>query len=205
MRAISARISTRSLASRFESGSSIRNACGSRTIARPIATRWRWPPESVRGFFFSTSASPSVRAALVDAPLDLGLRRPRASSARRPCCRRRSCAGRARSSGRPSRRRGPSAAACSRSRRRSEPSPSVIASSPAIIRSAVVLPHPDGPTKTTNSPSAISQVELGDGPRPVRVDLRQLVECDLGHPPLVRNLTCHPLRPNTVRSPVRHA
>ena len=38
-RAISARIWTRSLASRFESGSSIRNACGCRTIARPIATR----------------------------------------------------------------------------------------------------------------------------------------------------------------------
>ena len=38
---ISARICTRSLASRFDSGSSIRNTCGSRTIARPIATRWR--------------------------------------------------------------------------------------------------------------------------------------------------------------------
>ena len=36
---ISERICTRSLASRFESGSSIRNTCGLRTIARPIATR----------------------------------------------------------------------------------------------------------------------------------------------------------------------
>ena len=44
-----ARIETRSFASRFESGSSIRNAFGSRTIARPIATRWRWPPESAAG------------------------------------------------------------------------------------------------------------------------------------------------------------
>ncbi len=35
--------------------------------------------------------------------------------------------------------------------------PAVIGSSPAIIRSAVVFPHPDGPTKTTNSPSAISR------------------------------------------------
>ena len=41
---MSARICTRSFASRFESGSSIRNTCGWRTIARPIATRWRWPP-----------------------------------------------------------------------------------------------------------------------------------------------------------------
>ncbi len=47
---MSARIWTRSLASRFESGSSIRNTCGWRTIARPIATRWRWPPESSFGF-----------------------------------------------------------------------------------------------------------------------------------------------------------
>ena len=47
--AMSARICTRSFASRFESGSSIRNTLGWRTIARPIATRWRWPPESWAG------------------------------------------------------------------------------------------------------------------------------------------------------------
>ena len=41
MRAISPRICTRSFASRFESGSSMRKAFGSRTIARPIATRCR--------------------------------------------------------------------------------------------------------------------------------------------------------------------
>ena len=44
-----ARMDTRSLASRLDSGSSIRNACGSRTMARPIATRWRWPPDSAAG------------------------------------------------------------------------------------------------------------------------------------------------------------
>ena len=38
---ISARISMRKAASRFDSGSSIRNTRGSRTIARPRATRWR--------------------------------------------------------------------------------------------------------------------------------------------------------------------
>src|SRR5262245_66588608 len=31
--------------------------------------------------------------------------------------------------------------------------PPVISSRPAIIRSVVVLPHPDGPSSTTNSPS----------------------------------------------------
>src|SRR3954468_14784582 len=33
--------------------------------------------------------------------------------------------------------------------------PAVISSSPAIIRRSVVLPQPDGPTSTMNSPSAI--------------------------------------------------
>ena len=36
--------------------------------------------------------------------------------------------------------------------------PLVMSSSPAIIRSAVVLPQPDGPTRTMNSPSATSTV-----------------------------------------------
>src|SRR5262245_44041926 len=36
--------------------------------------------------------------------------------------------------------------------------PLVISSSPAIILSVVDFPHPDGPTKTTNSRSAISRL-----------------------------------------------
>ena len=55
-----ARVSTRSLASRLDSGSSIRKTLGSRTIARPIATRWRWPPDSALGLRsrnFSRSSS----------------------------------------------------------------------------------------------------------------------------------------------------
>src|SRR5215211_2594226 len=38
-----------------------------------------------------------------------------------------------------------------------EIAPSVTSSSPAIIRSSVDFPHPDGPTSTTNSPSWISR------------------------------------------------
>ncbi len=34
--------------------------------------------------------------------------------------------------------------------------PSVMVSSPAIIRSSVDCPQPEGPTRTRNSPSAIS-------------------------------------------------
>ena len=62
--AISARVCARSLASRFDSGSSMRNTDGSRTIARPIATRWRWPPESCPGLRPSQSSSCSILAAL---------------------------------------------------------------------------------------------------------------------------------------------
>ena len=35
--------------------------------------------------------------------------------------------------------------------------PAVISSSPAIIRSSVDLPQPDGPTSTMNSPSSIER------------------------------------------------
>src|SRR5690606_17785768 len=37
-------------------------------------------------------------------------------------------------------------------------SPEVMSSRPAIIRSAVDFPHPDGPTSTMNSPSLISRL-----------------------------------------------
>ena len=66
---------TRSFASRFESGSSIRNACGSRMIARPIATRCCWPPESCPGRRSSRSSRPSSFADLGDAARALLLRR----------------------------------------------------------------------------------------------------------------------------------
>jgi hypothetical protein len=36
-------------------------------------------------------------------------------------------------------------------------SPSVMSSSPAIIRSAVDFPQPDGPTRIMNSPSLMSR------------------------------------------------
>ena len=39
-------------------------------------------------------------------------------------------------------------------------SPEVVCSSPAIMRSSVDLPQPDGPTKTTNSPSRTSSETL---------------------------------------------
>jgi hypothetical protein len=60
----------------------MRKACGWRTIARPIATRWRWPPESVRGFFLSASERPSIRAASLTRPSISLFERPRIFSAK---------------------------------------------------------------------------------------------------------------------------
>ena len=37
--------------------------------------------------------------------------------------------------------------------------PPVISSSPAMDRSAVDLPHPEGPTNTMNSPSVMSRLK----------------------------------------------
>src|SRR5919199_102654 len=58
----SARMWTRSFASRFDSGSSIRNALGLRTSARPRATRCCWPPESSRGLRSKSGVIDSVSA-----------------------------------------------------------------------------------------------------------------------------------------------
>ena len=57
------RICTRSLASRLDRGSSIRKAWGLRTMARPMATRWRWPPDRLAGLRSSSSVSSRSSAA----------------------------------------------------------------------------------------------------------------------------------------------
>ena len=62
-RLISTRIWMRSSASRLESGSSKRKMRGSRTMARPIATRWRWPPESWPGLRSRSSPICRISAA----------------------------------------------------------------------------------------------------------------------------------------------
>ena len=62
-------------------------------------------------------------------------------------------------------------------------SPSLTSSSPAIMRSSVDLPQPDGPTRTMNSPLSIVRLTLVDGAHVAREDLRHPLELDLGHAP----------------------
>ena len=51
------------MASRLDSGSSIRNTCGSRTTARASAARCRWPPESAPGLRSRSWPSSTISAA----------------------------------------------------------------------------------------------------------------------------------------------
>ena len=158
----------------------MRNATGSRTIARPSATRWRWPPDSCFGLRLISGSRSRISAA----------RRTRRSmsAAGGPCdcagrtrgCRTPSCADRARTTGTPSR--------CRAMLRRDVVDDAVAdqdaaardSSSPASMRSAVLLPQPDGPTSTMNSPSWISSDEVVDGRR-CRRNLRHVVEGDARH------------------------
>src|SRR3954466_9422193 len=73
-RLISMRICARSLASRFDSGSSNRNTCGLRTMQRPSATRCCWPPDRCFGFAASQAGQAEHFSRAIDRRLDLGLR-----------------------------------------------------------------------------------------------------------------------------------
>ena len=56
----------------------------------------------------------------------------------------------------------------------------MMSSSPASIRSAVVLPHPEGPTRTRNSPSATSMLRVVDSDDLVEM-LGDVLEGDRRH------------------------
>ena len=67
----------------------------------------------------------------------------------------------------------------------------VTSSSPAIERRSVVLPQPDGPTSTMNSPSAMSRLTSSTACDAVRVALGDVLQADAAHPllaPSVRPL-----------------
>ena len=59
--------------------------------------------------------------------------------------------------------------------------PSVTSSRPAIIRSSVDLPQPDGPTSTMNSPLSIVEVDVVDCGDAPGEDLGDALEEDAAH------------------------
>ena len=111
--ASSTRVRMRNAASRLDKGSSSRNSLGRLTIARPIATRWRCPPDNCAGLRSSSSSISSTRAA---SSISAARSRPAARArcaVRTPYSRARSCAGKARNAGTPWRRRARPAASVS--------------------------------------------------------------------------------------------
>ena len=102
-------------------------AVGSRTMARPMATRWRCPPESCAWLAVEQSARCCSDARrLVHPRLISCLGRTSAIFSPKAMFSARSCAGRARSTGTPSRRRARAGATVGDDRgRRSRSSPSV--------------------------------------------------------------------------------
>src|SRR5260370_19135146 len=90
--------------------------------------------------------------------------------------------------------------------------PDVTSSSPAIRRSNVDLPQPDGPTKTTNSPSAISRLMSGiaaNSPNALRTPSRVMLPMasssfhgakgEAAHQALLREPAEHQDRPDRER------
>src|SRR5690554_1139846 len=149
----SSRAAARSLASRLDKGSSSRNTLGSRTMARASATLCRSPPESWRGRRWSRCSIPNSPAAHLTFSSRSGPSTLCALSGKAMFRATVMCGYRAydwktiaiwRALGGRSVTSSPPRRIC----------PSVGCSNPAIIRRSVVLPHPDGPRRTRNSPSS---------------------------------------------------
>ena len=156
---ISARSSARSPLSRLDSGSSIRNRPGRRTIARPIATRWRWPPDSCEGRRASTSPMPRALATSATRSPRVPDSTPDRRSGKPMLSPTVMCGYSAKSWNTMAirRSRGARSLASSPSSRMA---PAVGSSRPATIRRTVDLPHPEGPSSTMNSPSPTSRLRL---------------------------------------------
>ena len=157
---ISRAISWRSAASRFDSGSSSSSRRGWIASARASATRCCWPPDSSRGRRCGERLQLHQAQHLGDARLRSRPSPCAASPGRTRRCARRSDAETARSSGTRCPSRADAAAArrcCAPSRRMS---PAVGGTKPAIMRSVVVLPQPDGPSSTISSPGSHVQRDV---------------------------------------------
>ena len=148
-------ICLRSLRSSAPSGSSRSSTRGRLTSARASATRCCWPPESWRGWRSPSPSSPTSSQHLVDAALRLLAsrplrRRPNATLSKIEQVREQRVALEDGVDVAPVRRQ----AATSRSPRKI--APSLGCSKPPIMRSVVVLPQPDGPSRAKNEPRGIS-------------------------------------------------
>src|ERR687891_1134263 len=147
---------SRRFASSADSGSSSRNSFGARARARAVATRWRCPPESCE---MRRSPIPSKETSLSSSSTRTRLSRSptpriRMPYAMFPATERCGNSASVWKTIPMSRRCGGRSVMSARSR---WTRPSVGFSSPAIIRSIVVLPHPDGPRNEISLPGGSSR------------------------------------------------
>ena len=149
----------RVIASSAPNGSSMSRISGPAAMARAMATRWRCPPDSSRGYRSAKTAGSSPAAWRASRPCSSGLPRPcragtRLALARHvqcgispPSCwtypiERRSCTGSIESTGSP----------------RTTTLPRSSSVSLLMVRSRVVFPEPLSPTNATHAPASTSSV-----------------------------------------------
>ena len=149
-------VSSRSFLSSAPSGSSSSSSCGFLARLRARATRCCWPPESWCGLRFANGAELHQLQHRLDAGARSRPRAGRRASGRRRCCRRPRDAGRARSSGTSCSSAARRAAGRRGRGRRATIEPEVGVSKPASMRSSVVLPQPEEPSRANTSPLAMS-------------------------------------------------
>ncbi len=167
-------MSWRSCASRLDSGSSIRHTGASAMIARPSATRCCWPPESCDGLRSSSCARPEqVGDVRASRRADVGRRAPCAPSGRTRCSRRRTGAETARSDWNTIAMLRCDGGRFVTSRPAIETRPPSACSRPAMRRSVVDLPQPDGPSSTLSVPSS----KANERPSTARTSPSAVVQC----------------------------
>ena len=152
---ISRRISPLSCASRFESGSSMRQTGFSAMIARPSATRCCWPPESCEGLRSRSFSSPrreATRARRFSRSASRRTRSPKTMFSATVRC------GKSAYDWNTIAMPRAAGARCVTSRPPMRIVPAVGVSSPAMSLSVVDLPQPEGPRSTTNEPASAANV-----------------------------------------------
>ena len=180
-RLISVRVCTRRLASRLESGSSIRKTAGLRTTARPTATRWRWPPLSSAGTALEQWPQIQHLGRGLDLLADGRPVDPLLAQAEAHIVAHATCAGRARSPGRPWRccaRRG-SRSVTSRSSKTMAPGAQPLEAGDAGERRALAAARGAQQRQELAIGDAdVEAVDRGD----LTVALGQLLQRDASHP-----------------------
>ena len=152
---ISRAISCRSAASRLDSGSSSSSSRGWIASARASATRCCWPPDSARGSRVGECFELDQPQHLGDARVDGGLAQAPHLQPERDVARDRQMREQRVALEHDAHLAADAPAAAGCWRRPGGCRPTVGCKNPAIMRSVVVLPQPDGPSSTISSPGAI--------------------------------------------------